>query len=277
MIRAMIWKEWREHRWKYAAFWLALNLPILIVALSLALSIGARTPFADLSDTTAAKYLGVVLFAESALLATLFLFLTGFLAIATFSPELEDGSVFFLYEQPFAPWKYAALKILNGAFHTALAATFAVLLAPLVAYAIMLLAGKVTLAGSLAPLLTVLAAAARTAVWCSLISLAAFTGSALMAALLPRWWLAMAASIALLVLLNMAGSDFMNFTQQAFDAMEQGSISVTSGSPQWLTITGVLPIQKFAPWRVLPLLTALLIALTFAAGTGSVYTRKELK
>ena len=64
MIRAIFWKEWREHRWKYVTLWFALNLPMLLVALSVALSTGARFPFGDLSNGTAAKYLGVALFGE---------------------------------------------------------------------------------------------------------------------------------------------------------------------------------------------------------------------
>jgi len=51
-----------------------------------------------------------------------------------------------------------------------------------------------------------------------------------------------------------------------------------SGSPQWLTITGFpVPLQPFAPWRPLPLLTALLLTAGLAAATGLLYTRKELK
>jgi ABC-type transport system involved in multi-copper enzyme maturation permease subunit len=277
MIRAMIWKEWREHRWKYAAFWLALNLPILLVALSVALSNGARAPFSDLSDSTVVKYLGVALFAESGLIATLFLIVSGFFAVATFSPELQDGSVFFLYEQPFSPWKYVAFKVLNGLVHTAAAVTFAVLFAPLAAYVLMLLGGKVTLAGSLPTLLTVMVAAGRAAVWCSLLSIAAFSGSALITAILPRWWLATAGSLVAIVLFNSAGDKFFDFIQPAFDGVEQVSVGIGFGSPQWLTISRALPLQNFAPWRALPLLTALLLTLAFGAATGWVYARKELK
>src|ERR1700680_1141764 len=99
MIRAIIWKEWHEHRWKYVAYWLALNAPILMVALAVGISKAARTPFADLSDSTVLKYLPLAL-GEPVLLATAFLLVTGFLAVAAFSPEIEDGSLFFVYEQP---------------------------------------------------------------------------------------------------------------------------------------------------------------------------------
>jgi len=277
MIRAVFWKEWREHRWKYAAFWLALNFPVLLVALAVALSVGARAPFGDLSDSTALKYLGFALIGESGLLASIFLVVTGFLAVATFRPELEDGSVFFFYEQPLSRGRYVALKLLNGVLHTVLAVTFAVLFAPVAAYALMLLGGKVTVAGSMGTLAAVMAASARGAVWCSLISLVAFTGSALVAALLPRWWLATAGSALLIVLFSIAGANFFDFIEPAFTAAEPLTVGVGFGSPQWLTVSRTIPLYAFAPWRALPLLTALLLAASFAAATGLLYTRKQLK
>src|SRR5262245_15681851 len=70
MIRAVFWKEWREHRLKYGAYWLVLNLPILITAICVALNKGARAPFADLSDGTAIKYLGLAMVAECYAMAT---------------------------------------------------------------------------------------------------------------------------------------------------------------------------------------------------------------
>ena len=82
MIGAIIWKEWREHRAKYIAYWLALNAPILLVALAVGISKTARTPFADLSDGTVLKYLPLAL-SEPVLLATAFLLVTGFLAVAS--------------------------------------------------------------------------------------------------------------------------------------------------------------------------------------------------
>lgn len=279
MIHTIFWKEWHEHRWKYAAFWLGLNLPMLLVALAVALSVGARAPFGDLSDGTALKYLGAALFGESGFVATIFLVATGFLAVATFSPELEDGSVFFLlYEQPLSRGWYVALKLLNGAFHTVLAVTFAVLFAPLAAYAVMLAGGKVTVAGSMGTLAAAMAAAARAAVWCSLISLMAFTASALVAALTPRWWLATVGSVVLIVVFSMVAGNFFDFIQPAFDAMGEGqSVSIGFGSPQWLKITQAIPLHGFAPWRALPLLTAVLLTAVLAVATGLLYTRKELK
>src|SRR5258708_9303707 len=121
MIHAIIWKEWREHRAKYIAYWLAINAPMLLVALAVGISATARTPFADLSDGTVLKYLPLAL-GEPLLLATAFLLVTGFVAMATFSPEIENGSLFFVYEQPVSRHRYVAMKLLFGGFHVVRAA-----------------------------------------------------------------------------------------------------------------------------------------------------------
>ena len=280
MIHAIMWKEWREHRAKYLAYWLALNAPILILALAVGISTAARTPFADLSDSTVLKYLPLSL-VESLLLATLFLLVTGFLAVATFSPEIEDGSLFFVYEQPLSRKRYVAMKLLIGGIHVVLAACFATLFATAAAYAMMLLGGKVTWAGSATAFNAVLAASARAAVWCSLISLIVFTGSALVSALAPRGWIAAAGSVGIAVLLVILGGDFFSFTADIAqgDPMSIG-MGFSTGNAQWVTVSRALHLSEvntFAHWRALPLLIAMLLTAVFSAAIPQIYARKELK
>ena len=280
MIRAIIWKEWCEHRAKYVAYWLVLNAPILLVALAIGISAAARTPFADLTDSTVLKYLPLAL-GEPVLLATAFLLVTGYLAVATFSPEVEDGSLHFVYEQPVSRQRYVAMKLLIGGFHVALAACFATLFATAAAYAMMLIGGKVTLEGSAGAFRAVLAASARAAVWCSLISLIVFTGSALVSALAPRWWLAAAGSVGVAVLLIVVGRDFFSL---AADFAQGESMSIgmgfSTGNAQWVTVSRALhlsEVNSFAHWRALPLLVAVLITAIFSAVIPQLYARKELK
>ena len=280
MIGVIIWKEWREHRAKYIAYWLALNAPILLVALAVGISKTARTPFADLSDGTVLKYLPLAL-SEPVLLATAFLLVTGFLAVATFSPEIEDGSLFFVYEQPLSRPRYVAMKLLIGGFHVVLAACFATLFATAAGYSMMLLGGKVTLAGSSGAFQAVMTASARAAVWCSLISLIVFTGSALASALAPRWWMAAAGSLAITVLLLAVGGDFFSFTADIAQS-EPMSIGMgfSTGNAQWVTVSRALhfsEVNSFGHWRALPLFIAALLTAVFSAAIAQIYARKELK
>jgi ABC-type transport system involved in multi-copper enzyme maturation permease subunit len=267
MIRTIVWKEWREHRAKYIAYWLALNAPILLVALAVGVSPAARTPFADLSNSTVLKYLPLAL-GEPVLVATLFLLVTGFLAIATFSPEIEDHSLFFVYEQPVPRQRYVAMKLL-------------ILFATAAAYVMMLLSGKVTWGGSAGAFPAVLAASARAAIWCSLISLIVFTASALVSALAPRWWMAAAGSVGITVLLVAVGGDFFSFTGDiaAGDPMSIG-VGFSTGNAQWVTVSRAMHVSEvnaFGHWRGLPLLVAMLLTAVFSAVTAQLYTRKELK
>lgn len=281
ILKAIFWKEWREHRWKYIVYWLALNFPILAVSAGVGVSSGARAPFADLANATAMKYIGVALLAEAFAVSMAFLFFTGFLAAATFSPELEDGSLFFVYEQPLSRTRYVSLKLLNGLLHVAAATMFAVLFAPLAASALTLISGRVTAAALSAILGTVMMAAARAAVWCCLVSLVAFTGCALVTSLLPRWWMATVATVILIAVFISVGTDFYDFLDPALDGT--GSINIGfssgsgSGSSQWLTITSPFRLNKYAPWRVLQLLTTIALTTVFSVATGVLYTRKEQK
>jgi hypothetical protein len=279
MIRTVLWKEWHENRSKYLGYWCIINAPILLLTLAIAFSTAARTPFADLSDALTMKYLPLSLI-PSILAVTIFLFVTGYLAVATFSPEIEDRSLFFIYEQPLSRKRYLAIKLLNGSCHVVLAICCAILLLPLAAYAMMLLSGKVTVAGSSGAFALVMAAAARSAVWCALISLGAFTASALISALVPRWWLAAACSVALTVLVIYTGGDFFSFfPDDTGDSMSVG-MSFTTGNAQWVTISrAVKPAEliAFARWKPLPLLTAVLLIAVFSMATALLYDRKELK
>jgi len=275
MIRAILWKEWHEHRSRFASYWLTLNVPILIVGLVIAFSKGARLPFADLSNATIWKYLPLSLL-ESFLLDTVLTVAAGYLAVSIFSHEIEDRSLFFVFEQPVPRKQYVAIKFLNGAFQVVAATCFAALLAPAVVYLMMLFSGKVTLAGSGGAFAAVVAVSARTAMWCSLTALMVFTFSALVSALVPRFWLAATASLVLLALFGFFGGDFFDMP---FPTGEPLSVSANI-SAQWITISRALTpaeLAGFAHWKALPLCTAVLVAAVFSVATALLYDRKELK
>ena len=279
MIRAILWKEWHEHRSKYIAYWLALNAPVLLVAIAVAIGGSARAPFTDLSNSTVMKYLPLAL-VEPLFLATLFLLATSGFALATFGPEIRDRSLFFVYEQPVSPARYVGTKLVIYILHVVLAVCFATLFAVCGVYALMLLSGKVTWAGSAAAFQVVFAAAARAAVWCTLISLVAFTLSALIAALAPRWWIALAGSVAILALLVYAGGGFFNFLAEIPDGDPMSiGMSLSTGDTPWVTITRPVhfsEIAAFAQWRPLPLSIAALAAAALAFLTAQLCARKEL-
>ena len=281
MIREIVWKEWRENRWKYVTLWLVFNAPVVLLTLALAFIRGARLPFADLTDKTVLKYLPLAL-GESYLIATLFLLATALVAIATFLPDVGN-KVFFVFEQPLSRRQYVAAKLLNGWAHVALAVCSAILLAPAAVYAMMLIGGRVTLAGSGPIFSAIFGAAARALLWCSLVSLIVFTACAWIAMLARRWWLAFTCSIVFLALFGkfvlvdspfFSGDDFFNMV--AGD--KTMSVSANCCNGPWLNVTDTFPMPTaFAPWRWLPILTATVLIALFSFGLAAVYERKELK
>jgi len=276
MIRAMFWKEWREHWVKYAIYWLLLNFPILFVAVILGSGMAAKNPLTDLSNATAMKYLQLSL-GESWALMVLFPIFTGGLAVATFSPEIENGSLFFIYEQAVSRGRYAAMKLLNGGFHIVLAVCFAMLAAPAAVYAMLLASGKVTAAAAGAEFASVIAAAGRSVVWCSLISLMAFTFSAGLSVLLRRWWLAGAcAAAAIIAFINDKTTDFFTLDSWAGGGTSSASVQFNQGKP-WLLVTGTpMHAADWARFHPLPLLTAALAVAVFATATALAYRRREV-
>ena len=279
MIRAIIWKEWHEHRAMYLTYWLVLHAPLLVLALAIGLTSGARLPFADLSDALTMKYLPLSLI-QTLLASTLFLILTGYLAVSTFRPEIDNHSLFFIYERPISRKSYLFIKLLNGACHVVLATCCAIVLLPVVSYVLMLMSGKITSAGSGAAFSLVMAAAVRGAVWCSLISLGAFTASALISALVPRWWLAALCSVAVTILLIVEGGDFFNFFPDLPDNSMSVGMNLSTGNVPWITISRAMQpaeLKTFGNWHPWPLLTAVALVAVFAAATAFFYDRKELK
>jgi len=284
MIRGILLKEWKENRRKYAALWLAYNTPAIALALLLGLAPGTRATFADLGNATVMKYLPLTL-GESWLICTVLLLATALAAVAAFRPEAADRGMFFVFEQPVSRKLYAATAVLGGGVAVAAAVSCAILLAPAVAYAMMLISGKITFAGSAAAFGLVLRTAARGLLWCSLVSMAAFAGSALISTVSKRWWLAAPGAIALVVLLGSAvhadnhifgGGDFFDFVP-APDGTTY-SVSVNFPDRQWVKVSSVLPPPaSYAPFRPLSLLLAAALIAAFTTGVAVLYERKELK
>jgi hypothetical protein len=284
MMREIVWKEWRENRGKYAVLWLVFNLPTLAITVMLALSRASRTPFADLSNQTFMKYLPLPLWV-SAMAITIFPFATGYVGVAMFLPEAGDRSLFFLFEQPLARWRYAMAKLATGGMHVALAVVAASLLAPAATYGMILASGKVSAAASGAAFWVVMAAALRAGLWCALVSVAVFAGCALIGSVVPRWWLATICGLLFVLAFGIiAGGDNRFFNAEGFfDLFANGvegttSINANFGTWQWLTVSRNLPLPTgFAHWHLLPTMTPIVLICMFTAAVAWVFQRKELK
>ncbi|MBY0505105.1 MAG: hypothetical protein K2X03_14430 [Bryobacteraceae bacterium] len=280
MIAILFRREWREHRKRYLIYWLILNLPALLAAVAIPQSSTARRAFADLTDATVLKYFPLAL-AETFLLPTFFLFVTGYLAHAVFAGEAREGT-FFLHEQPISRGKYAAIKL---AMHNALvwiAVAFAVLFAVLVVSWLIVGSGRVSWSGASGAFTLVCGAAFRAMVWCGLISSAGFTGCALISSLSRRWWVGALGSLLFLALSIWYLGDTFDFSPAEI-APDSLSIGVDFGfgerTAPWVSVSRPLlesELQSFGQWRW-PLGLALGMVSVFWWLTSLVYERREVE
>jgi hypothetical protein len=139
----------------------------------------------------------------------------------------------------------------------------------------MLMGGKVTIAGSGAVFGTVMAATARASGWCALVSVAAFAGAALIGSLVPRWWPAtIGGFLFVLAVLNYLPGE------EIFDlgAGDSYGVAANFGSANWLTVTGNLRSPgAFGHWHLVPTVIPIAMICLFAAGVAWAFERKELK
>src|SRR5438874_5996168 len=111
----MLWKEWCETRWKWLAFALAFHIPLGIAGLALALRESVRFDLYAMSDAFAAQVLEVALVLQSGFLITAGLFLLAFFAVGSVGAELDNRSIFFLFERPVRRWQLLLFKYVVGA------------------------------------------------------------------------------------------------------------------------------------------------------------------
>jgi ABC-type transport system involved in multi-copper enzyme maturation permease subunit len=282
LIATIARKEWKEHRTRYLIYWLVLNAPILFAALAATLSAEARLPFAGLSDTTLLQHLPLSLI-EALAVPTIFLLVTASLAVPMFNREAERGAEFLLHEQPISRGQYAMAKLAVGGLLVVISVTFAILFAVTLAWVLMLASEKVSWAGSVGHFGLVFAAAARSSVWASLISLGIYAGSALVAALSPRWWIATLGAVVFAAAMLWWFGDYFDFTPDNISP-ESLSISVNHnfGGPSskpWIAMNRALlasEVQAFAPWKPLPLLIAAAATGLFASLLRLLYQRGDV-
>ncbi len=281
MITTIVRKEWREHRAHYVAYWLLLNAPILLIALLVATNQEARVPFRSLTDDNVLQHLPLAL-TQAYAVSTLYLFFTGSLAIPMFNRDAERGVAFLLHEQPVSRGRFLMTKLAVGVAFVLVSVVFSILFAVAFSWMMMLLSGKVTWAGSSAHFGVVFAAAFRCSLWCVLLSLFSFTSAALLAAISPRWWIALLTVIVFVASLLYFSPEFFDFSPEELSGE---SISVALNlhygeSKPWVMMSRALrvtEIQSFGLWKPLPLLVLAACTALFAWLLSLVYQRGDVE
>jgi ABC-type transport system involved in multi-copper enzyme maturation permease subunit len=263
MLKAMLWKEWRETRWKWLAFAVAFHIPLFIACLVFALRDAARFDLYALSDSVAAQGLQVALIAQSSFLITAGLFLLAFFAVGSIGAELDNRSMFFLFERPVRRWHVLLFKYVVGAVQATTCVGFSILSTLTLVYFIMAAAAtNVTLAGSWGSFVAVVSNGLRGTVWTMVIGLMVYSATFLFSVLFEKWWIAViAGAVSLVVMFYFVGSDIFDWIISAATRNRNGEID--------LSLYG-----RIDP---VPILVMLVVSTGLYFAAQYVFARKEMK
>ena len=263
MLKAMLWKEWRETRWKWLAFALAFHIPLGIAGLALALRESVRFDLYAMSDAIAAQTLEVALVFQSGFLITAGLFLLAFFAVGSVGSELDNRSIFFLFERPVRRWQLLLFKYVVGAVQTTACVGLSILTTLAVVYFVMAAAAtNVTLAGSWHSFVVVVSNGGRGAVWTTVIALMVYSATFLFSVWFEKWWIAVIAGA-----LSLVGM-FYYFGGDLFDwVINRATVAPRAG----------VTLEFYGRLAPLPILVMLLVSTGLFFASQYVFARKEMK
>jgi ABC-type transport system involved in multi-copper enzyme maturation permease subunit len=263
ILNAMLWKEWRETRWKWLAFAFAFHIPLLIACLTFALRESSRFDLYALSDSVAAQVLEVALVAQSAFLITAGLFLLAFFAVGSVGAELDNQSMFFLFERPVRRWQLLLFKYVVGAVQTTTCVGLSILTTLTAVYFIIAAAAtNVTLAGSWGSFATVISNGVRGTVWTMIIALMIYSATFLFSVWLEKWWIAVIAGA-----ISIVGM-FYYFGAIIFDLIISAATRGRDGD---------VNLDLYGRLDPVPILIMLMVSTTLYFASQYVFARKEMR
>ena len=263
ILKAMLWKEWRETRWKWLAFAFAFHIPLFIAGLTFTLRESSRFDLYALSDSVASQALEVALVAQSAFLITAGLFLLAFFAVGSVGAELDNRSMFFLFERPVMRWHLLLFKYVVGAVQTTTCVGLSILTTLAAVYFVMAAAAtNVTLAGSWGPFVTVASNGVRGTVWTMVIALMVYSATFLFSVWFEKWWIAVIAGAVSIV------GMFYYFGGMLFELI----ISAATRSKD-----GEVNLNLYGRLDPVPILVMLVVSTGLYFASQYVFARKEMK
>ena len=263
IFKAMLWKEWRETRWKWLAFAVAFHIPLGIATLSLLLRESARFDLYAMSNAIVTQALEIALIMQSGFLISAGLFLLAFFAVGSVGAELDNRSMFFIFERPVKRWQVLLFKYAVGAVQATTCVGISILSTLTVVYAVSTaVATNVTLAGSWGAYRLVISNGVRGTVWTMIISLMVYSAVFLFSVWLEKWWIAViAGGISLVGMFYYFGSNLFDLIISAATRSKDGNVD--------LSLYGRLdPV---------PILIMLAVSATLYVAAQFVFARKEMK
>ncbi len=219
--RALFWKEWRETRWKFLAFWTAFHLPLGIMGFALLIRQKNRFTLQTIPPKILYQGWEGIVFIESIFIITLGLALIAFFAAGTVSRELRGRQIFFLLERPVSRSRVLSVKYLVSGLQAYVMAALTPSTALAVAAIASLLFSRTTDWGDgMAHLGPILESALRIGFWRATMVLMVFSIVFLFSVTFESQWASMGAGLASLVVIfyfffeDLLGSIFLPAAQQ---------------------------------------------------------------
>ena len=264
MLKAMLWKEWRETRWKWLAFAVAFHLPLALAGFVLTFREGARFDLMALTNAVAAQGLEVALVIQSGFLITAGLFLLAFFAVGSVGAELDNHTIFFLFERPVRRWQILLTKFAVGAVQATSCVGASILTTLAIVYAAMVAgASNVTLDGSWSGFVNVITNGTRGAVWTVVIALMVYSATFLFSVLFEKWWIAVIAGAISLV------GMFYYFGEMLVEWV----ISRATRNPNGDGVN----LEFYSRLDPVPILVMLAVTAAFYFASQIVFARKEMR
>ena len=264
MMKAMLWKEWRETRLKWLAFALAFHIPLVIAGLFLAFEESVRFDVLVMTDGYAPYVLAGALVFQSVFLITAGLFLLSFFAVGSVGTELDNHSIFFIFDRPVRRWQVLLLKFVVGAVQTTTCVGLSVMTTVALVYvALAAMATNVTLDGSWAAFVNVITNATRGAVWTMTIALMVYAATFLFSVVFEKWWIAIIAGGVSLVVM------FYNLGDNLFEWVVSSATN-KPGSDEF-------DLEFYGRLDPVPLVMMLVVTAGFYFASQYVFERKEMR
>src|SRR5262249_1897418 len=189
ILKALLWKEWRETRWKWLAFYAAFHIPAIIGTLIFVFNKWMRFDIMVMNNSMAKQYLQGFLLVQSGFVITAGLFLIAFFAAGAVAPEIDNRSMFFLFERPIPRRQILLTKFAVGGLQSMICVGFSIITTLTLGYlALVSVASGVTVSGTWHEYVGVIQSGLRGTLWSGVIGLMVFGATFFFSVIFEKWW-----------------------------------------------------------------------------------------
>lgn len=200
--KILLWKEWRETRWKFLAFFLAFHPLVWISAVALLVDKEHWFTFQTMPAKTVYHVMEGLVFAQSMFTLTAGLFLIVFYAASSISREIASRRIFFVLERPVTRWSVLSAKYALSGLQAYALMALTPLTTLLAAYVgVLFVSHTVTLEASWGHVFPLMGTALRIGLWRGAVGVMVFSLVFSLSIVFEQWWASMGAGVVAVIAL----------------------------------------------------------------------------